>query len=406
MSDIEDMRIERAKIILSRENAIQRIDRGLYTIRSQSGVGIYRIKWNGKQWTCNCPDYIKFGHIRPCKHVHALLLYFESKEPIKETNEPELEPITYPQNWTAYNQAQCNEIELFDELLYHLVSMIETPKQDKPGRPRMELQDKLFCCIMKTYSQLSSRRAKCLYEQALQRQQIKHSPHFNMVSKTLNKKYLNALLQELIRISAQPVASIESNFAIDSSGFRCSTHGEYCKKAHGTVRMQNWLKVHICTGVNTNIVTDVIITNEHRADSPQFKKLIKNTARNFGIHDVSADMAYCSRANYQLIEDLGGEAFIPFRKNTTPQPKGSKIWRKTFFYFQFHKEEFMKRYHKRSNVESTFAAIKKKFGESIKSKNRIAQENEMLCKIIAYNITALIQVMFEFGITPEFFNQE
>ena len=62
----------------------------------------------------------------------------------------------------------------------------------------------------------------------------------------------------------------------------------------------------------------------------------------------------------------------------------------------------MEHYHKRSNVESTFGAIKKKFGESVKSKNRTAQENELLCKLIAYNITVLIHSMFELGITPDF----
>jgi transposase len=62
----------------------------------------------------------------------------------------------------------------------------------------------------------------------------------------------------------------------------------------------------------------------------------------------------------------------------------------------------MDHYHKRSNVESTFAAIKRKFGETIKSKNRVAQENEMLCKIVAYNITVLIHAMHELGITPNF----
>ena len=45
---------------------------------------------------------------------------------------------------------------------------------------------------------------------------------------------------------------------------------------------------------------------------------------------------------------------------------------------------------------------KKKFGETIKSRNRVAHENEMLCKIIAYNITVLIHAMFELGITPDF----
>jgi hypothetical protein len=53
-------------------------------------------------------------------------------------------------------------------------------------------------------------------------------------------------------------------------------------------------------------------------------------------------------------------------------------------------------------MESTFAAIKKKFGETLKSKNRVAQENELLCKFIAYNLTVVIQEMFELGIKAGF----
>ena len=60
-------------------------------------------------------------------------------------------------------------------------------------------------------------------------------------------------------------------------------------------------------------------------------------------------------------------------------------------------------FDKRSNVESIFGAIKKKLGESVKSKNRVAQENEMLCKIIAYNLTVLIHSMIEMGFTPDIF---
>ena len=48
-------------------------------------------------------------------------------------------------------------------------------------------------------------------------------------------------------------------------------------------------------------MTDVIITDEYDADSPQFKKLIGNTARNFDIREVSADMAYSSKKNLQCI---------------------------------------------------------------------------------------------------------
>ena len=94
--------------------------------------------------------------------------------------------------------------------------------------------------------------------------------------------------------------------------------------------------------------------------------------------------------------------YIPFKKNTTGKPAGSSIWTKMYHYFQLNRDEFLKHYHKRSNIEYTNAAIKKKFGDTLKSKNIIAQENELLAKIIAYNLTVVIHEMYENGINPEF----
>ena len=62
----------------------------------------------------------------------------------------------------------------------------------------------------------------------------------------------------------------------------------------------------------------------------------------------------------------------------------------------------MEHYHKRGNIEATNAAIKRKFGETLKSKNPVAQVNELLAKIIAYNLTVVIHEMHENGINPEF----
>jgi len=280
---------QKAKIILSRENGIQELDAFRYLVQSQTGIGSYQVQWNGKQWVCNCPDFVKNGHIQPCKHTIAVELYHGIGN-VHDDVIKEITPKTYSQEWAMYNAAQVQEFELFDQFLYQLVSLIDEPEQHM-GRPRLKLRDQLFCSIMKVYSQLSGRRASYLYAEAMERQQISHAPHFNAISKTLNKKEIISILHELVHLSAEPLKGIEADFAIDSSGFRCSTFGEYCSYAHGTNKRHNWLKVHISTGVYTNIIADVIITDEHGADSPQFRKLIKNTAHNFSIHEVSADAA-------------------------------------------------------------------------------------------------------------------
>ena len=254
--------------------------------------------------------------------------------------------------------------------------------------------------MQKVYSQLSSRRAHSLYKNAVERAQLSKAPHFNAVSKLLNRTELTPILHELISITAKPLSAVETNFAVDSSGFRTRNFGQYAEQKYNLKRQHRWLKVHLASGVRTNIVTSAKITEEHASDMPQFKGLVEATAENFEIKEVLADKGYSSRANYETVADLGGQAYIPFRKNATGNSRGSKLWTRMYHYFELNREGFMQHYHKRSNAETVFSAIKKKFGETIKSKNKTAQENEMLCKILAYNITVLIQEMYVLGINP------
>jgi hypothetical protein len=68
--------------------------------------------------------------------------------------------------------------------------------------------------------------------------------------------------------------------------------------------------------------------------------------------------------------------------------------------FCINREEYEQHYHKRSNVESTFSAVKRKFGESLRSKTDRSMRNESLAKLVAHNITCVIGAMYELGIDP------
>ena len=126
------------------------------------------------------------------------------------------------------------------------------------------------------------------------------------------------------------------------------------------------------------------------------------TQGGFIMNEVSADKAYSSRDNYAAVREVGGQAFVPFKSNATGKSRGSKLWRKMFLYFQLNQEEFYQHYHKRSNVETMFSMVKAKFGDKVKSKNKVARENELLCKFIAHNIVVLIHESFELGVKIDF----
>jgi hypothetical protein len=78
------------------------------------------------------------------------------------------------------------------------------------------------------------------------------------------------------------------------------------------------------------------------------------------------------------------------------------IWSRHLCEFLFNLEEFKKHYHRRSNVEATFAMIKEKFGSSVSMRLPIAQVNEVLAKCIAHNLCSVVKAIFTAGLVPMF----
>ena len=77
-----------------------------------------------------------------------------------------------------------------------------------------------------------------------------------------------------------------------------------------------------------------------------------------------------------------------------------------FGYFTYRRDEFLAHYHKRSNVETTFSMIKRKFGDFVRSKTDVAMVNEVLCKVLAHNLVVLIHEVYELGVEPAFWGPD
>ena len=134
------------------------------------------------------------------------------------------------------------------------------------------------------------------------------------------------------------------------------------------------------TGVKTNTITAVIIAGRDAHDSPMFKPLVEATAEHFTVKEVPADKAYLSRESLDLLHTMGGTAFVPFKSNSTAGEPGS-LWERMFHYYQFRRDEFLKHYHQRSNVESTFSMVKAKFRDHVRSKTDVAMTNKVTLQV-------------------------
>lgn len=315
----------------------------------------------------------------------------------------------YPsQNWPAYRQAQVSEKQRFQTLLYELCAGIEEPPQHM-GRPRLPLADVLFALCYKVYSTFSSRRFSTDLKEAHIKGYLSKMPSYNSVCDYFKMEILTPYLKHLIVESSLPLKGVEFDFAADSSGFCTGQYNKWLHAKYGAAKVinkENWLKVHLMCGVKTNIVTSVEVTSRNAGDSPQFAHLVEQTSRNFVMNQVSADKAYSSSKNMQLVLVKGAQPFIAFRSNANAKGKQqSAVWKRMYHFFQYNQEYFAEQYHKRSNVEATFSMIKRKFGERLRNKTHTAQVNEVLCKILAHNLCCVVQSMYELGIEPNFLNE-
>jgi hypothetical protein len=176
---------------LTRSKQVKKVNDHSFKVKSQSSKGVYEVKTTPNGMTCTCPDFVYRGG--KCKHIAATRYYLEIEKDTPQGTATEKVHLTYSQAWNAYNEAQKAEVNLFDDLLKDLVKAIPEPEQTI-GRPRLSLQLTMFCAIQKVYSQLSSRRAFSLFENATEKGQIEHTPDFNMPSKLFKNPDMTPIL--------------------------------------------------------------------------------------------------------------------------------------------------------------------------------------------------------------------
>ncbi len=360
---------------------------------------------------CTCPDFEK--REAKCKHIFAVEIVIERESSTSTTTDGETttttttevvkvtKRVTYGQNWEAYNQAQTQEKAIFQKLLRDLCANIVEPPQPANGGLRLSYSDMMFAIVFKVYSTVSGRRFMTDLNDAKERGYITKACHFNSVFNYLEMSNLTSVLQEMIKLSSLPMKAIETDFAVDSSGFSTCNYVRWFDEKYGKEKTTNvWLKAHLMTGVKTHIVTSVEITGKDVNDSPMLPGLVKATAENFTLNEVSADKGYSGVDNHEAIAKTGATPFIAFRSNANGSSGG--VFGKMFHFYSLKRDEFLKSYHKRSNVETVFSMIKAKFSTRLRSKGDTAQINEALCKVLCHNLCVLIQSMFELGIAPTF----
>jgi transposase len=366
---------------------------------------------------CFCPDFEL--RQQPCKHVFAMEITVkrETVEPDgTTTTETQTVRMTYSQNWGCLQRGPVRGERAFRPDAQRSVWHSPCARTGR-GRPSLPMSDMAFAAVLRVYEGFSARRFDSDVRDAAAKGLTTQDPHFNSVLRDLRSPEMTTAPTNLVTLSALPLKGVETDFATDSTGFTTSRFVRWFDHKWGKkMSKREWVKLHAMTGVRTNVVTAVEMSTYRGSDYTYFRPLLETTAENFVLRDVTADKAYSGRTNLQAVADAGGTPYIPFKADpnlgpvpvlhdpnaVAPGPQAS-AWVRMYHMFAYQRATFLAHYHVRSNVETTFSMIKRKFGDSLRSKSEVGQMNEVLAKVVAHNLCVLIASIHELGLpVPEF----
>ena len=237
--------------IAAKSKVIRKGKSNLWLVPSQSGQEEkYTVALHDEKPECTCRDF-EFRNAK-CKHIFAVEYTIQREQTADgatiTTETVKVTRKTYTQNWPAYNAAQTEEKSRLQALLYELCRNLPEPEQRR-GRPRLSLADIIFASTFKIYSTVSGRRFQSDLQEAKRRGFLSQMPSYNSVFRYLEAEALTPYLYELITASALPLKGVESDFAVDSSGFSTGQFlrwldVKYSKKEDRRM----WLKVHLMCG--------------------------------------------------------------------------------------------------------------------------------------------------------------
>src|SRR5205807_17652 len=177
----------------------------------------------------------------------------------------------------------------------------------------------------------STRRFSCDLEEAAVKGYLLKAPHYNSVCNAMEDETLTPILKALIIEASKPLAKVETDFAVDSTGFSTCRFVRWFDMKYGkTMEEREWVKVHIACGVKTNVVTAVEILGKNANDAPQLPALLNTTRESFTVKEVSADAIYASQDNFNAIATVGAVPYIAFKGNATGGVGG--LFAKAFHY--------------------------------------------------------------------------
>jgi hypothetical protein len=267
-------------------------------------------------------------------------------------------------------------------LAYQLASR-SVPRYSHPKSPHRFTQPQLVACVLLTfYLDLSYRDAEewlLATDKVCQVLELKRVPDHSTLSRTFQKLRLSdltAMKDELL----QQMGVEEEVVAGDSTSFRLSQASAYYQTRRGQ-QFRDWVKGAYAVGVDSRLVLAWASGAGSRPDFGFLRPLKRQTARYGRKRNGHRDWLFLGDAGFDAKGVSGLDIVPPIRrygKLTDPKRKARADL--------VAAARLDGIYGQRWQVETVNSVIKRKFGDTIRSRSRRLQHREPIVKALVYNI--------------------
>jgi len=310
-------------------------------------------------------------------------------------------------NWAGYNKAQTLEGVFFVKLVAKFVDALDEEELWKGnGRPPFPMKDIIKCLLVLEYFTLSSRRTISILNLLKDDLKLSQVPHFNTLLNYRKKKEVRAMLEFLLHKIHDSIAEQDPNLITDSTG-KTTTRKKFWRDwKNQPKKSTDFVKAHYTFTEKTLMIAEVSTTKSKGKGTGGPSQFVKHAnsirKRKVGAGNWYADGAYCGRPCCKAAGRAGATPVFRVKKNASPKKKGCKEYKDMVNLSREHPMIYKRNYNRRAKVESGIHSTKARFSHRISAQKFYRQKTEILAEAVAYDISRLPYVIFEFGLTPKF----
>lgn len=311
-------------------------------------------------------------------------------------------------DWSAYNLAKIKEVDFFLIFVKEAVDMVklDEDKVKKKGRPSKDACDLAKVILTQIYFQTGERQASGLASLFKEKLLISDVPSPRTIGRAYKRAQVRYILEKVFEMTSAPIQEKESSFSADGTGLPLSIKQNYENDREDRDKHKGYDKMAVMISNKFHIATAIVSRKGTAHDSPLFEQLINDTAKRFhDMGDIQLDAGFLSRENCDLIADVGATPHIFPKKGILLKKKGSAAWRNMLTELIKDPQEWMGRYHERSNSECYFSSHKRRFTKPLLKKENELRHVEALARVTVLNICMLILAYFEHGVEVKQFDQ-